>query len=217
MTILVRLLLALAVLLIPGAGVAMALAWCIRKLRLRRPKALPLRDPKGNEIYTWADWHREARRDHPIRYFLTETLANAISRIRWGLHDRYQRFLSLHWRHDHLLDIRGPGYVWGKLEPGERLLYATFGAFVEFMQGEGSYLLEITEPTAEVSPEDEYLLPAAENMRVLYHWWLDTRPKFMAGVAAMPGARDRHDRTQWAFKVDQSMLRLLFDNRSVML
>jgi hypothetical protein len=217
MTIFSRILIGLGLLLVPGGGVVLALAFLARKMRLRRPRALPLRDVKGNEIYGRDDWHRDARRDYPIRYLLTETMPNRVSKIRWALHDRFQRFVSLHWRHDHLLDIRGPGYTWGKLEPGERLLYSTFRAFIEFMQGEGAYLLEITEPGAEVSPEDEHLLPAAENMRMLYHWWLETRPAFMASVAALPGGEDRYEHTQWAYKADRAMLRLLFDNRSVML
>jgi hypothetical protein len=45
------------------------------KLKLKKPKSLPLRAfSDGGILYTENDWHQDNKKEFPIRYFITETV-----------------------------------------------------------------------------------------------------------------------------------------------
>ena len=45
------------------------------RMRLPKPRVLPLRlFHTGEIVYTEEQWRRDSRKEHPIRYFLTEVL-----------------------------------------------------------------------------------------------------------------------------------------------
>src|SRR6266436_884553 len=97
-------------------GLAVVFLWAMVevvyvKLKLKKPTALPLRAFHNNVIlYTWEDWHRDNKKEFPVRYFLTETLPTVFRRLRGKCSRTYQWVRTRTWSRYHILDVRGPGY-----------------------------------------------------------------------------------------------------------
>lgn len=182
MTIVVRLALLLAACLIPGTLVLLVVGGVGRLvyqlMRIYRAPAYPLYSPSGSVLYTWNDWHRDARADYPVRYFFTERLPDALSAFRQWARSCFLRTFSRRWRTAHLIDIRGNDYEGGwYLTAGDAIFYAAFALFKKFVETDGQWvLMEPPDGWEENSAEPERWLRIAD-LRSLYEWWTERRAR----------------------------------------
>jgi len=149
-------------LMIPGAFVLMGVAWFVKLWRLR-PPALPLQREDGS-TYTLEDWRREARRAHPYRWWLTETIPAFLARLRDGVR---------HW-------WNGPQEE--PMSPQEEILHGAFEGLARWV-----------EENPEVFEEDEFEGSLADQrgdrlgeIVSLYQWWVFERNEEIAFLESLP-------------------------------
>lgn len=138
------------------------------KFSISKPKSLPSRRFGHNDPddYCWEDWERDARANHPIRYFLTETIPHWYNvRIGMQLEHAWYWFKSHTYKKYHMVNLRHPGYDWGFVEYYDKLVYAAFAVFMEFYEDP----MRAKEPWAEYEKEQKIT-------EELYQYWVIHRP-----------------------------------------
>ncbi len=138
--------------------------------------ALPMRDfDPFNESYSWEDWHKEVKRDYPVRYFLTDTVphhfavkvAIPLRNFKWWVIDLFRR--------PHMLDMRDKEYKGGYIDPCQAVLHANF-KLLEMYINEKPYNLRDEYTDKEIDKQglrmqqDHY-----DEAHALYHYWTTTR------------------------------------------
>lgn len=139
------------------------------RVELKKPNALPLRAfSTGEVLYTWEDWGRDAKAEHPVRYWLTETFPPFFyGRLR-PLKDAWYWFKSNTFRRHHLLDLRNPSYKWGWVDVSEAILYANCNLLQKFM--------EVEKPWERIDwQSDDGHSEAWYEISAIYQWWTEAR------------------------------------------
>ena len=166
--------------LIPAAFVFLVLCVIYKRLRISKPQSLPLRSPTGEILFTWDDWHREAEEDHPVRYFITETLAGWAFDVWRSVVELKHNFVTRRIRKWHCLDFRGSDYTGGEIPCADAMLYASFALLVRFVEKEGRWIFAYT--PADALGENEI----KEELKELYRWWKDDRQKDLTALKEIP-------------------------------
>lgn len=148
--------------------------------------ALPMRDfsSPGDKTPTWEDWEEKMRKEHPVKYFLVESIP------RWIHHHfiiplkdaKYWfkcHFIPSH--RYHILDLRQPikkgelenidAYRWGWIDSDTQMLYAMFNIFNNFVEHEfkNHYC-----PSEEEIQAEPHLLQTRNlhlEIKAIHYWW----------------------------------------------
>jgi hypothetical protein len=141
-----------------------------RSFKIPRPVALPVRAFSSKEVlYSWEDWHRDARAMYPVRYFLGESIPRFIRR-QLGKPLHAWNWLRCHtFSRYHLLDLRNPEYAWGYLDGPEAMLYASFSVLKAYVENERGIDSVVSDEMSDEQKEIEY------EVQALYIWWTDLR------------------------------------------
>ena len=114
----------------------------------------------------WERWKADAKANHPVRYFITETIPR-----KWG---RFTHRLSNAWwalRHRfdprHRYNIVRTGLPPGYYDVDDRMFHVCFHLFAEMMP------MAIEKWDMEASPHKEIW----DEAKVIYQWWTEVRPK----------------------------------------
>lgn len=217
MTMLTRLPLLLLALAMPGGFVVLVAAYVWKKLQLPLPQSgAYLTDDSGQPIIKWDEymWHH-----HPVRYLITVRLPRALKFWWWKrVQDPAYRWKSKYWRKDHLMDLRGSDYEYGYLSPAEKMLYASFQTFMEWLATDGAWVLETVEDPEPDAPDVfRAQSETAKNARILYFWWAGLRKYGIDQIKKIQDPRESEEAMERQVQIDQHMLGLLFSVRSVML
>lgn len=100
-----------------------------------KPHSLPMSFTETDpDVYTWEKWKVDAKREYPVRFFLSETLPLLISvHITMPL-DRFLYWIRSHtYRRYHKLDLRYQEYQWGYRDPVDQLRYAMIKVFMNYV------------------------------------------------------------------------------------
>lgn len=183
------------------------------KLLTNLKKFLRVPRPNTGTWQEWEEWEIKARKDHPIRYFLFDTMLTKISvwnsRYIGGAKDwiRYRTYNRFHVISPKTLK---PGYH----NTQERILHAAFGELVSYVEGSLGYRgwpwqlkkqprktkanlkkygleyleWEINDPTVPAHQKEK-----AKEIKALYHWWTEARPKRIDHLS--PKMIDLEDKT----------------------
>lgn len=142
-----------------------------------------LEAPYALSMEVWDIFHQQMKENHPIKYFLSETLP---LRFRVDIIMRIEEvfyFLRSHLvpsRRYHKLDLRQPKrgnynqYRYGWLDASEQIFFANMNILVSFIEKEfGGYeefLLRI-----EWLKEEKYSCEGEIDLAQIYWWWHNTR------------------------------------------
>lgn len=110
---------------------------------LPTPEALPMRQITNEpaHIYCWEDYHREMKRDYPIRYFFNHTVTQW-----WRVHVSMNINHFLYWieshtvKKYHIIDLRQPktrtddDYTWGYITHTQKLTLACFTILCDYIE-----------------------------------------------------------------------------------
>lgn len=116
------------------------------------------------------EWEKIMIRQHPIRFFLQETLPQLLTfTIPWLIKETYWKVRHLTTDRYHILNISSKENKWsyGYSDIRERMLYASFALLVEFVEIESN----------DVCWEwNDDVLKVKVEMDLLYNWWKYERP-----------------------------------------
>lgn len=138
--------------------------------KLDKPRALPMDFCSKEGDYTWEDWRRDAKSDHPIRFFIQETLPRKVcvhalmpleNMFYWIRTHTYNRY--------HIVDLRSPQnyYKWGWIDRDQAMVFACFNLLKDFVEKEMSqncYYHEDENMSYDRRAEEAEIL-------ALYKWW----------------------------------------------
>jgi hypothetical protein len=152
--------------------------------------ALPSREFTPDvEGYCWEDWHEEAKRLHPIKYWIAETAGDFFRYKIWlpikrPFSDAHYWFVShfIPSRRYHWLDLRQPCkkgdarnidcYRYGWADVPEKMLYAMFNLLKEYFD-ENPYDLRthysLEEINADAGLKSQY--ETFQEARAILEWW----------------------------------------------
>ncbi len=131
-----------------------------------KPFALPLRGWSKKGDYCWEDWRREARKQYPVRYFLSETVPGIWRRnvVRhWNTAQRWTYGFVYRY---HMLDLRNKAfdYRWGWVDVTDKMIYASFNLLQQFVEKE--------KPFERIDwSHGAVHRRAAKEIKALYAWW----------------------------------------------
>lgn len=161
-----------------------------------KPRALPMEKFCNPGDYTWKDWHEDARKNYPIRYFLSETVPmwyrvhiymNVSHFWYWIKYRLYKK--------SHLLDLRQPhtntgdDYRWGRLDEYSQMLYACFNILMNYIKSSrNGYVYSIDDieylQKQILNTENEYErhhleqdLEFFKEVRYLHYYWTVARKR----------------------------------------
>lgn len=147
--------------------------------------ALPLRAfSTGTLLYSWEDWHRDNKKEFPVRYFLTETISLKVRRIQSKISNSYHWVRTRTWKRYHMLDIRGPGYDGGWIDRDGVVLYASFKALKDFVEKEMKGVFLEAPPKVTYESDGDYWdrrVETEQELEALYTWWTKEYPKKLKG------------------------------------
>ncbi len=177
----VRLVLALIVaLVIPGGGIFLALSWVFRKVALRRPDYLPVTNHLREVLYSVADWERDARRERPIRYWLTYALPKALRNA-----------------------VAARRHPYGYLAPSDQVLGASFDVLVRYVESpRGSWVLQTPPKGYDQDHLDEQMWTRMAELRELYVWWKKERRRDHLKLEEIETEWDRAARQAYLAELD---------------
>lgn len=150
-----------------------------------KPDALPMRPFCNKEDWTWEDWEVKAKKEFPIRYFLSETFP-----VWYAVHfsmriDNFVYFIKSHLvpsRRHHILDLRQPktdsnfdNYRYGHIDAYKKINYALFNILRQFIEVEhkGNYqkYIDLQKSCGLENVDD------LEEIKLVYNWLTVEKPK----------------------------------------
>lgn len=140
----------------------------IKKLfGISKPYALPMDFMARPGDYTWEMWEADAKKAHPSRYFMSETMPTWF-RIYLGRLGRTWYWVKSHtYKKQHLLDMRSPEYPYdyGYADPVSLMIIAPFRILQDFVEKE--------KPFERINwDSDPGHIHAASEIKDLYRWWM---------------------------------------------
>jgi hypothetical protein len=153
--------------------------------RLRLPPLLQM--PKWGTTKDWRQWETRARAEHPIRYWLQETLWK--TRVRRSIRRRIGKAQDLWWalqyrcNPTHRYHVLNTGLNPGPHQLRDRQLHAMFHSFSKFYEHHAS-----ANSHADWQADEPHAKAFAE-MEVLYRWWHQERP---ARIRSLRKMREDH-------------------------
>jgi hypothetical protein len=152
-------------------------------------------DDHGKGEVTWEQWEERAKVEHPIRFFLSETLP-----LWWRVHismnieHAWYWFRCHLWNRYHKLSLRQPhtgtadDYDWGWIDEDKQMLFAMFNILVDYVDlvNESEYHYGTTDEKLDALRkqivEDEDGAVCLQNQlnnlleaKALYEYWTITR------------------------------------------
>jgi hypothetical protein len=181
-------------------GITMKLPKCFRlptpmELGKSKYNALPLKgfmSPSQKGEYTWDDWHRDMKKQYPIKYFITEDVFDWFDSKRRRINDAIYWLKSHTIRKYHLLDLRQPkttsycdSYRYGWIDSDRQMLLALFNILVNFCEKEKNvseyiqFLKEEQNNNTDNIPLYDYSeqIKMFEEILDLYKYWKVDRPE----------------------------------------
>jgi hypothetical protein len=154
-------------------------------MKLKSPKALPLRAFQTNTIlYTWEDWHRDAKKEYPIRYFVTKIIPSLLYSFQRTCFSNPIYWLKCHtYRRYHMLDLRHSEYKYGYSDPRQVMLNASFAALVAYVDEIDGVFLD-----APIVADPDHLFDQnwhdkdferQQEIKALYEFWTITYPELV--------------------------------------
>ena len=157
--------------------------------RIPKPYALPLRafSPHTKEK-TWEDWREQAKKKHPFRFWLHETLPHWF-RVRITMNiEHWWYWLRTHtYNRYHILDLRSDAgiiYRWGWVEVDAAMMIACFNllrSFVEKQDGLAYLKWEDASWYSNASQDEKDMHDRQRtellDIKSLYDWWMVGRQK----------------------------------------
>jgi hypothetical protein len=154
-----------------------------------RAKVFKIEKPTALGWGEWDDWYHEVKTNHPIGYWVTETLPDLLEKI--PAHsidylDNVRHYVSNYRYGTHCLTSNLPRGKWAEFET--RILHSLFDSYVDFIEIEtaGSYLAWSDKETIA-----KYKIPFWYR-----HRWLDWGKKFRCPEAGL-------DHLRWEMTLDQ--------------
>jgi hypothetical protein len=161
------------------------LIYKLRKKFLNEPSFLPSRmfgDPNDTS-YSWEDYRRDTKANHPIWWFLLDTLPHLFAvKITMRLENLWYWIRTHTYNKYHLLDLRqtenrgGEAYYrWGYLDPCTALVLANFKVLERYIQEEPfdlrtQYSEEEIDEQGLRSQQDHY-----DEVMKIYNYWIKGR------------------------------------------
>lgn len=125
----------------------------------------------------WREWERSAKRDYPIRYFLSEVLNIKVMQIwrRWVKKPWYYVKCAL-WHRHNVVRCKKLSPTWHDRD--HLMLHAAFQCLVDFIEREEPWYFkasdeEIREAWKDFAERGEEEIAAWRELRELYAWWED--------------------------------------------
>lgn len=156
-----------------------------------KPHSLPIKGFSNTGDYCWEDWREDAKKQYPIRYYLSETLPLWFaSKIVCSIKTLIYYIKSHTWKKFHYIDIRNYEYKWGYVDADYQILYACFTILTKFVERgkperQISYIKEylVKNETLHCSINDyKNKLLAYEEILILYKWWNIERPALLQNI-----------------------------------
>ena len=177
-------------------------------------------NPQGK---TWQQWHRTVKDMHPVKYFLSETLASFVKRkvywpIKRPISDAHYWLVShlVPSRRYHMLDLRQVHhhdrnhptkcYHYGWVDVPDKMLFALFNLLGEYLTKEKPH-----DPLEWLSQEkidaDDGLKAQQAHIneaRAIHHWWtverdeqIDHRDRILSMWSAAKKRKDPQKEVLW--------------------
>jgi len=185
--------------------------WLRSKWFLDKPKFLPSRlFPNTPDEYTWEDWGEEAKKAHPFRYFVQETLPHVVTvYVVMPVEEFFYWLRSKTYKRYHLLDIRSEanGYKWGYCDPAGAMLYANFTILNKFMKYDYPNICYYAEATEHCEEWDKR--EVEKELLALHKWWNEERPKEIEDIDYFHPNLKKEEWATWRCKDDIMLERLL--------
>lgn len=136
-----------------------------------------LNEPDSASSNGWKKWEEENKSEHPVRFFLLDTVPDFISfNWRWWIKDPIYHFKCKYIvKHHHIkIDVNRfmnydkPSFRnYGWIDSDEQILHAMFQILVDFIEQEA----DIIDWAADAKHQKIY-----NELRLLYDWWIKSRP-----------------------------------------
>jgi hypothetical protein len=147
-----------------------------------KPKALPMKFCSKPGDFCWEDWKEQAKKEYPVRYFLSETIPHVFAvKVKIPAEMFYYKWYSKLIKKQHLLDLRqffDNEYEYGYISGDKKILYACFNTIVYYVEKEcGGRRAFLEEIDFQESQQDKTYAEALKQILEIYDWWTIDRPR----------------------------------------
>jgi len=193
---------------------------------LHKPKALPMRGLCESDEFTWEDWKEQAKEEHPVRYFLSETIPHLWAvKVTMNVEHFIYWMKSQTYRKYHKLDLKQPetgttdDYRWGWIDEDKQILYACFNVLCSYVDivNSSDYSFGITDEDFKkmqkrIDEGDECDVDMYTNhmqhlkeVKALYNYWTIHRKEKLQEIDRLSkdwhdnlvADREKEDKTRW--------------------